>query len=177
MKETSDTDRTLAVQTLFVTHTGTIRAFIYGLVGDRCRTDDVLQESFLAVTKLAARFEHGTNFPKWACSIARYKVLEARRAWAKDDGLLSIEAMEALAASEAAYDCQDPRVEYVRECLTGLAPTTRQAVTLRYEGDHKPGEIATILGWTPEAVYVALSKARAVLRECVERKMREQSPT
>ena len=30
-----------------------------------------------------------------------------------------------------------------------------------------------IIGWTAEAVYVALSRARALLRDCIERKMIE----
>jgi RNA polymerase sigma-70 factor, ECF subfamily len=49
----------------------------------------------------------------------------------------------------------------------------KRSVELRYQGDHKPAEIARIIGWTAEAVYVALSRARALLRECIERKMVE----
>ena len=46
---------------------------------------------------------------------------------------------------------------------------------MRYQQAHKPAEIAKRLGWGAESVYVALSRARAMLRECVARKLTEES--
>jgi RNA polymerase sigma-70 factor (ECF subfamily) len=43
---------------------------------------------------------------------------------------------------------------------------------LRYYGEHSPAEIARLVSWTPNAVRVALSRARTVLQECLERRMR-----
>jgi RNA polymerase sigma-70 factor (ECF subfamily) len=42
---------------------------------------------------------------------------------------------------------------------------------MRYREAHRPAEIAQRIGWTAESVYVALSRARAALRECVGRKL------
>jgi len=46
---------------------------------------------------------------------------------------------------------------------------------MRYQQAHKPAEIARRLGWGAESVYVALSRARSMLRECVARKLTEEA--
>jgi len=46
-------------------------------IGSFHDAEDVLQETFLTVTAKAASFAEGTNFIGWACTIARFKVLEA----------------------------------------------------------------------------------------------------
>ena len=82
-----------------------------------------------------------------------------------------IVVLEALAASEPAPEpADDPRLLWLADCLQELAPQSRRIVELCYQQAHKPAEIARVLGWTPESVYVALSRARGVLRQCVERK-------
>src|SRR4051794_30712552 len=67
------------VQMLFVQHTAALRGFVHALMPDFARADDIVQETFLTVTKKAGDFEPGTNFLGWACSIARFKVMEAGR--------------------------------------------------------------------------------------------------
>ncbi|MGV3533007.1 MAG: sigma-70 family RNA polymerase sigma factor [Chthoniobacteraceae bacterium] len=158
------------MQALFLTHMDIVRGFIRSLVPDRSLADDVLQETFLTVTRKAADFVPETNFVRWSCTVARYKVLEARRSSGRAGMLLSEEAIEALSVSEAA-PAAGFRLELLRQCMEALTPAMRQVVDLRYQGDHKPGEIAARIGWTPEAVYVALSRARSALRACVNQKL------
>src|SRR5262249_57451566 len=64
------------VQRLFLRHAGVLRGFILGLLPDHNRAEDVFQEVFLTVSRKAAEFRPGSNFPAWARSIARLKVLE-----------------------------------------------------------------------------------------------------
>jgi DNA-directed RNA polymerase specialized sigma24 family protein len=39
---------------------------------------------------------------------------------------------------------------------------------MRYQDDITPGSIAEKLSWTSDAVYVALSRARSLLRRCLD---------
>jgi RNA polymerase sigma-70 factor (ECF subfamily) len=57
----------------------------------------------------------------------------------------------------------------LEHCVSQLAPQAKRAMELRYQKGHKAGEVARIMGWTAEALYVALSRARSTLRVCVER--------
>jgi RNA polymerase sigma-70 factor (ECF subfamily) len=158
------------VNALFVQYSSEVRGFILALLPDMSRADDVFQETFLTVTRKAADFRPGSNFLAWACTIARFKVKEAGRR-RPDSPQLSEEVLESLCAASPEPENEDQEMELLNECLEELHPHTRRAMELRYEQGHKPAEIAKRLGWTPESVYVVLSRARAALRECVARKM------
>ena len=155
------------VQALFIRHTDLIRGFIRALLPDRVRADDVMQETFLTVVRKAADFDPASSFPKWACAIARYKVMEELRRMGKATGTLRPQVLEALAVNDAATR-SDPRAERLETCLRRLPENLRRLVQLRYEEDHPPGEVAQRIGWTANSVYVGLSRARALLRECLE---------
>jgi len=173
--ETKPTDQQIAlVQMLFVQHTAALRGFVHALMPDFARADDIVQETFLTVTRKAGDFEPGTNFLGWACSIARFKVMEAGRK-AQRSTTLSPDIIESLCACEPEPEASDERLRHLSECLKKLAPQARQAVEMRYQLAHKPAEIARRLGWGAESVYVALSRARALLRECVARKLAEEA--
>ena len=166
----------LGVQGLFITHIDLVRGFIRALVRDRHLADDVLQETFLTVTRKAADFEPGSNFPRWACAIARLKVMEALR---REKGKLLFLSEEAIAALSAAEELpvRDERADLLEGCIAELPPAMKRSLELRYVGEHKPAEIARIIGWSAEAVYVTLSRARALLRQCVERKIFQNNGT
>ena len=163
-------EQTLLVQKLFVEHFAVVRGFVLALLPDFARAEDVVQETFLTVTRKAAEFQPGTEFPKWACAIARYKVLEARRAAGRAGGELSEEMLHALAECPAATQ-EELRADLLKQCLDELAPQTRRAVDLRYEENRSPAQIAAVFGWSVESAYSILSRARTFLRECIERRM------
>jgi RNA polymerase sigma-70 factor, ECF subfamily len=155
------------VQALFLRHSSLLRGFVRALLPDAVRADDVLQETFLTISRKAADFDPATSFPKWACAVARYKVMEERRRMGRASGLLSAEAMEALAVSEEAVSI-DPRVEFLAGCMKQLPESMRRLIELRYRDDHTPAEVAERVGWSPNAVYVGLSRARGMLRDCLQ---------
>ena len=166
-----ESERTVLVQRLFVQHSAHVRGCIVALMPDLTAVDDVVQETFLTVTAKAAVFDPERDFLAWACGIARYKVMEAGRRAARQWQPLSEEVLEALAASEPPPDpADDPRLDLLADCMQELAPKSQRIVELCYQQAHKPAEIARRLSWRPESVYVALSRARAVLRQCVEQK-------
>ena len=112
------------VQLLFVRHENSIRAFVRALQPSLADADDVLQETFLTVSRKASTFELGTNFVAWACSIARLKVLENFRQ-KKRSNLLSEAAISALAADAPAAETLTEREDALEKCLGKLAPKAR----------------------------------------------------
>ena len=148
-----------------------IRGFTRALIRDSHLADDVLQETFLTIGRKAASFEKGTNFPKWACAIARLKVLEARRREAGRVQFLSSDAIEALASTDEPVE-RDIRLDVVEECIEALPPSMRKMIDLRYVVEQKPTKIASIIGWSVEAVYVGLSRARSSIRDCIDTKLK-----
>ncbi len=167
----SSNDATALVQRLFVQHAAQLRGFIVALAPDLAMADDVFQETFLTVTAKAETFDTNRDFLAWACGIGRMKLMEAGRRAAKQWRPLSDEVLEALSASEPRTESEDARLRYLAECTGKLAPQSRRIVEMCYQQGHKPAEIARRIEWTAEAVYVALSRARAALRQCVGRKV------
>jgi len=80
--------------------------------------------------------------------------------------------IELLHAGESVDESQwQPRVDALRRCLDRLAPRAKELVWRRYHGAQMPGQIAAGIGWTVNSVQVALTRARGVLRECMEKQL------
>ena len=164
-------EHTAAVQRLFIQHQPMVRSFILGMIPDFSMADDVVQETFMVVTRKAAAFEVGTSFPAWVKTIARYKALEAIRASRGKMEFLSEEVLDVLfAESHDLPENVDQRLQHLSHCLNQLAPTARKAIDYRYRHDYRPPEIARLIGCTIQSINVTLSRARALLRSCVSRR-------
>ncbi|MEI6239149.1 MAG: sigma-70 family RNA polymerase sigma factor [Planctomycetia bacterium] len=151
------------VQRLFVRHQPAIRAFALGLTGDFALAEDVVQETFLTVSAKADDFQPASNFVAWACTIARFKVLELERGKRR----FSKELVDSLAASAPMDTGLQDRLETLLHCIDKLPPKAREVIRLRYFSEHGLGEIAQILGRSTAGVNATLVKTREVLRECV----------
>lgn len=154
------------VQMLFVRHEAVIRGFIGSLITQAADADDVLQETFLTVSRKAESFVPETNFLAWVCSIARLKVLEQHRRNQRAMDL-SEAAMVALMDAAPTMEHLDQQAAALARCLEKLAPKARELVWRRYTGRQSSEMMAEALGMTSLAVRLALTKARAALRDCV----------
>ena len=137
------------------------------------RSDDVLQETFLTVSAKADQYVEGTNFVAWACRIARFKVLEECKRSQKTSSALSSEVIEALCSTQCDKfgELREDQLSALKECLTSLSPHAKRAIELRYTRAHKITEIAEILGWSVDSIYVVLSRARNTLQQCINNKL------
>ena len=68
------------------------------------------------------------------------------------------------------------RFKALAGCVAKLAEAARRAVVLRYSENLGPTEIAQRMGWSVNALNVALSRARTALRRCVEETVRSGKP-
>lgn len=158
------------VQALFLQHAAAVRGFVLGLVADRAAADDVFQDVFLTVVRREADFRHGENFLAWVRGIARIKVLEYYQQRRTKPLLFDEQVLELLTESVVTSEQQwEQRREALARCLERLAPRAREIVDLRYaEQPLTPSELAQRIGWTANAVNVALARAREFLRECTQ---------
>ena len=159
------------VQRLFLAHAESIRASITALAGgDAALADDVFQEVFLVIDRRAADFRPGADFAAWARGIARHKLLEARRQRRRGADI-DTDAIGLLAVDAQPEDDSQRRRQALRECLGTLSPRARELTELRYRSQLSPQDIAERVGWTVNAVNVALSRVRRHLRACAERRL------
>ena len=160
-------EATVRVQQLFVRYQSQLRSFVLALTGDFGITDDIVQEVFLTITAKAADFRPDASFRHWMFAIARFKVLESRRAARR----FSPRVIESLAAALKSDTLGEDRLRPLLDCLEELPPKMQELVRLRYFSQHGPTELASMLGRSISGVNTALTKARDLLRECVQRKL------
>jgi RNA polymerase sigma-70 factor (ECF subfamily) len=156
---------------LFVRHQTRIKGLIVSLLGDFAAAEDVLQETFLVVQRKAESFDLNGNFIAWAFRIARFQVMKAQAQHRRTAERFADDVVEALAASAPVEPFDETKLAELPGCLEKLAPQARRIVELFYRHEHKPREIAGLIGWTPAAVSVALSRARTFLRQCIEQRL------
>ena len=162
------TAHNLLVQQLFVRHQAVVLAYVLSLEPNLAEAQDIVQEVFLTISRKADTFTAGTNFPAWACTVARYQTLgfqrqRARRACTLDEDVIAL--------LEDGRMVDGPRFEeevsVLKGCLLKLAPRARELIWARYHRQRMPEDIAEEIGWTANAVRVALSRARTLLRDCL----------
>jgi len=166
---TAPDPHTLLVQQLFVRHQQVLLGYVLSIEPNFADAQDIVQEVFLIISRKARTWTAGTDFLGWACTVARYETLNFQRTRARRVERLDEDVVELLHAGgvpdEAGFQ---RRMAALQRCIGRLAPRARELVWMRYHGAQMPEQIAPTVGWTVNAVRVALTRARQFLRECLE---------
>ncbi len=153
---------------------------------DRHVTEDVLQETFLAALKSVDKFRGDSSPRTWLVGLLRRKIADHYRKRYRDGEGESIDATDP--TIDAWFDekgswiawpkrCElDPvelqqRADFwtvLQSCLQALPDRLAEAFTLRVVDNRKPDEVCKVLSITPTNLWVALHRARARLRACLE---------
>lgn len=164
-------EHVLRVQRLFVRHQQSLLAYVLSLEPRLEDAQEIVQEVFLTVSQKAPTWTDGTNFLAWACTIARYHTLHARRSRSRRASMLADDVIDLVYPTEEDSGLLERQMVLLRECLRRLAPRARELIQHRYHANQMPEEIAPAVGWTVNAVRVALTRARDALRDCLRKQM------
>ncbi len=146
-------------------------AYIVSLTGDQSRARDILQETNLVLWRKVEEFTLGTNFAGWACKVAHYRVLAARRDSAREKVFFSSELLDCLACDLAGRaERFDGRREALQVCLAKLPDRQRDLISRRYTEGLSLRSIAKTLGRTADSVATSLLRIRVALQQCVKRR-------
>lgn len=141
------------------------------VVRDPARAEDVTQEVFLEVWRLAARFDHSKGSVRtWVLTIAHRRAVDAVRA------VEASRAREERVAREDPLPVEGPEVEVEREsdrtsvlrCLDALTPLQRESVTLAYYQGHTYAQVATVLDRPLPTIKTRMRDGLIRLRDCLE---------
>jgi RNA polymerase sigma-70 factor (ECF subfamily) len=146
-----------------------IRAYLVAAVNNYHDAEDLLSQVAVAVARDYEKYDPQTPFIRWAIGIARNRVLNYRRSKAMSKLVFSEGTLDILAGAMP----EDPPAEAatksaLNECIAKLQSRSQQALTLRYEQDLKPREIASQLGMTATAVTSMLHRVHQTLAKCVK---------
>jgi RNA polymerase sigma-70 factor (ECF subfamily) len=163
---------TLHVQSLYVRHQRAILAYVLSIEPSFSDAQDIVQEVFLTLSRKAQSWTQGTDFMAWACTVARYNTLHFQRTRSRRVARLDDDVVELLYPTGGFdEDSFKHRMAALQGCMGKLAPRAYELVMLRYHNDQMPEQIAVTVGWSVNAVRVALSRSRQLLRECLDRRL------
>jgi RNA polymerase sigma-70 factor (ECF subfamily) len=140
--------------------------------------EDVAQETFIRMFRALDRYDPSRSFGAWLCSIAaRLAIDQLRRRKLhpipltgrdKDDEEYTIEVEDpGLRPDEVAVRAEEE--SRMRTLIDSLPPHYRVAVLLRHQQDLSYEEIATALHLPLGTVKARIHRARALLRERIEK--------
>jgi len=139
---------------------------------DASEADDLVQETFLAVLRKGFDERSPAETAAYLRTVARNRLLMARRKRNGHPPDVDLEAAEAVWARAAGEDGLGGYLAALSECLEkAVTPRVRRALDLKYRDRAGRSEIAEQLGMAVEGVKTLLRRARAALRDCVERKI------
>lgn len=136
--------------------------------------EDIFQQTVLTMWQKIDQFEPGTNFLAWACTIAKFKVLESSRANRRL--LFGDELVSNLAES---FGNQDLELRLARKralvgCLANLRDSDRHLVDVCYQSDKTIAHVAGDIGRSVRSVYKSLSRIRKALFQCIQSKLAQE---
>ncbi len=165
-------EHTLRVQQLFARHQQGLLSYVLTLEPRLDDAHEIVQETFLTVSRKAGEWTDGTNFSAWVCAIARFNTKFYQRTRRRRPQVLADRVIDLVYKDEgdliAAYE---HRISVLACCLKQLTPKARRLVALRYHAGRMPEEIASMVGWSVNNVRVALTRAKAALKDCLRHRI------
>jgi RNA polymerase sigma-70 factor (ECF subfamily) len=166
----------------FLLHRDQLFGFIMALARDLDAAEEIFQDVGVAVSRAAADNTPVQNALPWLRGLCRHRTTDYFRrrqqyrrrqnAMAEMADLVEQSFVENIVDEEE----NRRRVSLLRQCLDKLSARARQIVDARYADHASIGAIAQRFAWQPNAVKVALSKARRTLADCVQRHITAEEP-
>jgi len=172
--ETSD-ERTKQFVKLLAACDRRLYAYVMSLVVNLEDADEIVQNTKLKLWEQFDRFERGTDFAAWACTVGYYEVLSFRNARAGEREQFGEAFVQAVAAQAAEVaDTQDARRRALSVCLEKLDAATRAFVLRSYTAGVQIKDVAAEIGRSVTATYQYLWRTRKRLHDCVEQELRKE---
>ena len=159
--------------TLVHEHQAGVWRYLRYLGAEPTEADDLTQETFLAF----ARAEFVERDPRqttgYLRTVARNQLLALRRRQHHEVSTVELEAADSVWAASAGPDGSlNNYLGALRECIEQLDGRPREAIDLHYRDGAGRDAIAVALDMKPDGVKSLLRRTRDLLRECVERKIK-----
>ncbi|MEK7414699.1 MAG: sigma-70 family RNA polymerase sigma factor [Planctomycetota bacterium] len=149
-----------------------IAGYVTAMVGDTHVANDVLQDVAVAALRKFSTYDPQRPFVAWAMGIAKTQILAQRRDGARAASRFSSTLIDLLTMEwETVLPEANVRSRALIACIQGLDRRGRELIQWRYQEELAPPNIATRLGCREGAVRTALSRLRATLHACIERRV------
>jgi RNA polymerase sigma-70 factor, ECF subfamily len=170
------TANTFDFATLVRKHQAGVWRYVRFLGADPSEADDLTQETFLALARAEFVERDERQTAGYLRVVARNQLLALRRKQNREIGTVELEAADSVWAAAAGPDGSlAGYLDALGDCLKQLEGRAREAIDLHYRDSASREAIAERLEMQPDGVKTLLRRTRQVLRECVERKLKNET--
>lgn len=161
-----------AFSQIFARHHRFIYRFIYALVGEAGRAEELTQETFLGAYQGIGGLRGEARLRTWLCAIAKNTVYKSRRADLKqaaksDDALETFEFIDEKNPSPDEQFLSKELNRTIRTALDGLDDDKRLIFTLKELQQLSYHEIAEITGYSIAKLKTDLHRAKTEMRRAL----------
>ena len=157
-----------AATQLVARHAPSLARFVAG-EGERDRTDEVVQDTFVRAFGAIDNFRGDSAFRTWLFSIARRLILDMRRSERRSRVVATVQEGDAVTTFDALDGMvADESMRRVRQADDALSPKQREVFTLRLEQGLSYKEIAELVGSTEGAARVHYHNAMRAVKEFLD---------
>lgn len=138
---------------------------------DAAELEDICQDVFIQAFFKLRQFRRDSPFEHWLMRIATYKCYDCLRKRRRDGTGISVEAMLESGHEPTApeHPAPHPALERLHAAMAQLSPKERLVITLLELEERSIQEIAGLTGWSAANVKVRAFRARAALRNLMEK--------
>jgi RNA polymerase sigma-70 factor, ECF subfamily len=146
-----------------------VAAFVRTLATDFHESEEILQRVAVTLVRKYEQYDPSRPFIAWAIGIAKIETLAFLRERSKERLVFDDSLVAGIAEShERASQASSSIPQFLSECIEELDGRSRRAIQLRYGEDLRTAQIAKALEIGDGAARMLLSRARIMLRKCVE---------
>jgi RNA polymerase sigma-70 factor (ECF subfamily) len=125
-----------------------VHGIVLGVVRDPAQSEEVTQEVFVELWRLAPRYDESRGAVKaWAATVARRRAIDRVRSEQSARNRLERDAQKRVTETDSVVEAVESTLDQarVRRALGNLTSTQREAVELAYFGGHTYREVAVLL--------------------------------
>lgn len=152
-----------AYETIFTTHYKQLYNYGLKIHRDREEVKDCIQQLFFEMWRSRERLGPNSSIRSYLLASLRRMILRKIKTWNMHSDLEDLDASFHFESSpehkNIAFQEERNRVELLTALLAKLPNRQKEALYLKYYGDHSFDEIAEIMGITTRAVYKLVYKA------------------
>jgi RNA polymerase sigma-70 factor, ECF subfamily len=169
-----------AFSQLVARYQGRLLNFVYRMIGDRERAEDLVQEAFIRIHRHLHRFDPARKFSTWAYTIASnlarnelrnrnrspFVLFQTLRARLRDEPLLPMQVEDLASRPDLMLQDRDLK-ELVEQTVARLSPRHREVFVLRELEGKSYEEIAEVTSCNIGTVKSRLNRARQRFAELI----------
>jgi RNA polymerase sigma-70 factor, ECF subfamily len=157
---------------LIATYQAGVWRYLRALGCEAALAEDLTQDTFLAVLQRPFQEVSPAATSAYLRKTALNMLISHQRRAGRVRAVEDIEQLDRTWSRWAGDDHGEAVLDHLRDCLRRLTDRARQALEMRFRGEHSRTEIAEVLQITEHGAKNLMQRAKQQLRECIDNKLK-----